>query len=92
MLIVKKDTIRSNNTNIGFNKIIGKRLGIVPNKKIRHTIQMTNDWPVCIFTIGQLKCILTYNWSFVLCDLLLLGSISCFKSLYIYKQYMLKIM
>ena len=53
MLIVKKDTIRSNNTNIGFNKIIGKRLGIVPNKKIRHTIQMTNDWPVYTF----------YHWS-----------------------------
>ena len=51
MLIVKKDTIRSNNTNIGFNKIIGKRLGIVPNKKIRHTIQMTNDWPVYILSL-----------------------------------------
>ena len=36
----------------------------------RHIIQMTNDRPVYIFTIGQLQCILAYRWSFGLYDVI----------------------
>ena len=38
---------------------------IVPNKKLRHTIQMTNVSPIYILTNGEL-----YYWSFVLYDVI----------------------